>query len=30
LKLDTWSHYPIHAADIRRWRAEYLGDTDEH
>jgi hypothetical protein len=21
LKLDTWSHYPIHAADIRRWRA---------
>ena len=30
LKLDTWGHYPIHAADIRRWRAEYLGDTDEH
>jgi hypothetical protein len=21
LKLDTWSHYPIHAADIRAWRA---------
>lgn len=20
LKLDTWSHYPIHAADIRAWR----------
>lgn len=22
LKLDTWSHYPIHAADIRAWRDE--------
>lgn len=22
LKLDTWSHYPIHAADIRTWRNE--------
>jgi hypothetical protein len=20
LKMDTWSHYPIHEADIRRWR----------
>jgi hypothetical protein len=25
LKLDTWSHYPIHAADIRAWRAAGSG-----
>jgi len=23
LKMDTWSHYPIHEADIRRWRAAH-------
>ncbi len=25
LRLDTYSHYPIHARTIREWRAQYMG-----